>query len=280
MEQGLVSILAIPYPAIDPVALEIGPVAIKWYGLAYAVGLLLGWLYVKRLLGNPDLWHDRKPPFSPHVADDLFAWVALGVIIGGRLGHILLYEPVYYLSNPLEILKIWRGGMAFHGGLVGTIVATWIFARQKGVNILSVLDLVAAAVPFGLFFGRAANFINAEVLGRVSEVPWAMVFPGAGPLPRHPAQLYEAILEGLVLLVVLAWLVYRRRSLATPGMTGAAFLICYGAFRMVCELFKEDEYRNFLGALPFTKGMLYSMPMVAAGLVALWVVTRRRPTAT
>lgn len=273
------SMLAIPYPAIDPVAVAIGPVAIKWYGLAYAVGLLLGWLYIKRLLSTDRLWREGKPPFAPALADDLFVWVALGVVIGGRLGHILLYEPGYYLGHPLEILKIWQGGMAFHGGLVGSMVGMWLFARRQGVNALSVMDVVAAAVPFGLFFGRVANFINAEVIGRISDVPWAMVFPGAGPFPRHPVQLYEAVLEGIVLFLVLAWLIRARSSLVTPGLTGAAFLAGYGAFRIVCEVFKED-YSGFMGSSVLTSGMVYSLPMVIVGVVAMWLLPRAGPKAT
>jgi phosphatidylglycerol:prolipoprotein diacylglycerol transferase len=267
--------LAIPYPAIDPVAISIGPVAIKWYGLAYVAGLLLGWLYIKRLLSTDRLWAGNKPPLSPDLADDLFAWIAIGVIVGGRLGHILLYEPGYYFSHPLEILKIWQGGMAFHGGLIGSIAAMWIFARLKGVNALTVWDIAAAAVPFGLFFGRTANFINAEVIGRVSDVPWAMAFPGAGPLPRHPVQLYEALLEGLVLFLILRWLTHRRDALKTPGLTGATFLAGYGLFRMVCEIFKED-YSGLLGTQWLTSGMVYSVPMVIVGGVAIWIFTRQR----
>ncbi len=272
------SMLAIPFPAIDPVAIAVGPVAIKWYGLAYATGLLLGWIYIKRLLSTDRLWRGGKPPFAADIADDLFVWVALGVVLGGRLGHILLYEPGYYLSHPLEILKIWQGGMAFHGGLVGSIVAMWLFARRQGVDALSVMDLVAAAVPLGLFFGRTANFINAEIVGRVSDVPWAMVFPGAGPLPRHPVQLYEAALEGLVLFLVLRWLTHSRRSLMTPGLTGGAFLLGYGAFRIVCELFKED-YSGLWGSSLLTSGMLYSLPMLIVGGLAMWLVSRRKPEA-
>ncbi len=273
------SMLAIPYPVIDPVAIAIGPIAIKWYGLAYVTGLLLGWLYIKRLLSTDRLWRDGKPPFAANLADDLFVWVALGVVIGGRLGNVLLYEPLHYLNHPLEIFQIWRGGMAFHGGLIGTIVAMWLFARRQRVNALSVMDVVAAAVPFGIFFGRIANFINAEVIGRVSDVPWAMVFPGGGPLPRHPTQLYEAALEGLVLFLILRWMTHARGSLRTPGLTGAVFLTGYGVFRIVCEIFKEDEYRALLGSLPLTSGMAYSIPMVVGGLAAIWLVSRRKAEA-
>lgn len=268
--------LVIPYPAIDPVAFDLGPLSIKWYGIAYVVGLLLGWLYIKRLVGRSDLWRDGKPPFQPAVADDLFVWVALGVVIGGRLGNVLLYDPVYYFQHPLEILQIWRGGMAFHGGLLGTVIAMWLFARFQAINPLSVMDAVATAVPFGLFFGRIANFINAEVIGSPTNVPWAMVFPGAGPLPRHPSQLYEAVLEGLVLFLILRLMTHRFGALKTPGLTGAAFLIGYGVFRIVCEMFKEDEYRALLEGTPLTSGMAYSIPMVVVGIVAIWLVGRGR----
>jgi phosphatidylglycerol:prolipoprotein diacylglycerol transferase len=270
------SFLAIPYPTIDPIALHLGPIAIKWYGLAYVAGLLLGWLYMRRLLGETRIWRNNKPPFAPDLADDLFLWVAVGVVIGGRLGHIILYEPGFYWQFPSEIPQIWHGGMAFHGGMLGTILAMWLFARYRGVDPLSVMDLVSAAVPIGLFFGRLANFINAEVIGKESTVPWAMIIPGAGPNPRHPSQIYEAVLEGLVLFLILRFLTHRRDALKVPGTIGAAFLIGYGSFRMLCELFKIDEYRGLLGNAPITMGMLYSIPMVAAGLIGLaWA--RRRP---
>lgn len=268
--------LAIPYPAIDPVALHLGPLSIKWYGLAYVAGLLLGWIYMKRLVADPRLWPGGKPPFAPHLADDLFIWVALGVVIGGRLGHVLLYEPLLYLQRPLEILKIWNGGMAFHGGMLGTILAMWLFARRHAITPLTVMDLVAASVPFGLFFGRIANFINAEVVGRESDVPWAMVFPGWGPMPRHPSQLYEAVLEGAVLFLILRWLTHRRSALSTPGVVGGAFLAGYAVFRIFCEFFKLEEYGDLLeGGLP-TRGMLYCIPMLAFGC---WLMLRGRKRA-
>lgn len=271
------SLLAIPYPAIDPVALHLGPVSIKWYGLAYVAGLLLGWWYMKRLLANKNLWRDGRPPFAPALADDLFIWVALGVVIGGRLGHILLYEPGYYFSHPIDILKIWRGGMAFHGGMLGTILAMYLFARRFKVSPLSVMDTVSAAVPFGLFFGRLANFVNAEVVGSVTTVPWGMIFPGWGPLPRHPSQIYEALLEGLVLFLVLRYLTHKRHALATPGFIGAAFLAGYGLFRAICEMFKLEEYGSLVGSGFITRGMLYSLPMFAFGVLAMWFLANRQP---
>src|SRR5262245_37770127 len=201
-------LLKIPYPDIDPVVLPIwGPFAIKWYGLAYVAGLVLGWLYIKQLLGRNELWADGKPPFAKPDTDDLFIYVAAGVLLGGRIGHVLFYDPAYYISDPLGVFFLWRGGMSFHGGLIGSIIGAALFARRYNANTWSVLDLCAAAVPIGLFFGRIANFINGELWGRPTSVPWAMVFPhpNAGGLERHPSQLYEAFFEGAVLFAVLWW---------------------------------------------------------------------------
>jgi phosphatidylglycerol:prolipoprotein diacylglycerol transferase len=194
------SLLAIPFPAIDPIALQIGPIAIRWYGLAYVAGLLLGWLYLKRLVATPRLWRDEKSPFQPVLTDDLFLWVAVGVIVGGRLGHVLLYEPGFYLSNPLQILYVWQGGMAFHGGMLGTILAMWLFARRHDIPALSVMDVVSAAVPIGLFFGRIANFINAEIVGSETRgmsavtIPnhWGMSF-GALPISEAKGRMKQRI---------------------------------------------------------------------------------------
>ena len=260
-------LLVLKFPGIDPVALQLGPISIKWYGLAYVAGLLLGWLYIRRLLETGSLWPRGKAPHSAEIADDLFLFVALGVVIGGRLGNVLLWDFPHYWSHPLEVLQIWKGGMAFHGAMLGGTAAIWLFARWRHVSAWPVLDIVAAAVPIGLFFGRIANFINAEVVGREATVPWAMVFPGYGPNPRHPSQLYEAILEGLVLFLLLRWLIHSKGALQRPGLTGGAFLAGYGLLRTFCELFKYDEYRTFLGSLPLTSGMVYCIPMVIAGLL-------------
>lgn len=274
------TMLAIAFPSIDPVAVSLGPLSIKWYGLAYVAGLMLGWFYLKRLVADTALWPNGNPPFHRELADDLFLWVAMGVIAGGRLGHIVLYEPHLYLANPLEIFKLWRGGMSFHGGMLGTILAMWLFARRQNITSLTVMDLVAASVPFGLFFGRIANFINAEVLGSPTNVPWAMAFCNeivrrynqgvcpAGELPRHPSQLYEAALEGAALFLVLRWLTHSTLALGSPGVVGGAFVAGYGLFRMICELFKDDEYRVF-GTLPVTTGLIYCIPMVIAGALIM-----------
>ena len=189
--------LAIPYPAIDPVALRLGPLSVKWYGLAYVAGLLLGRLYVKALLQQGRLWPSEKRPFTPEKVDDLLLFMTVGVLLGGRLGYVLFYQPRFFAAHPLEIAAVWNGGMSFHGALLGSIAAIYLFARRSGAELWSVMDLAAAATPMGLFFGRLANFINAELWGRPSTVPWAMVFPDAGDVPRHPSQLYEAGTEGL-----------------------------------------------------------------------------------
>lgn len=267
-------LLAIAYPNIDPVAFSFGPLSVKWYGLAYMAGLLLGWLYVKRLIANASLWRGGRAPLTDGMIDDLLLLVTLGVVLGGRLGHVLFYEPAYYLSRPLEILKIWQGGMAFHGGVIGVTIALWIFSRWRKVSIFSVADVVTAAVPIGLFFGRVANFINSEVVGTVSSVPWAIAFPGYGEQPRHPAMLYEAFLEGAVLFAILWWLIHKREALKMPGLVVGAFLAGYGLFRMFVEIFKIEEYRILFDGWPITRGMAYSVPMVLAGAFLIWRARR------
>jgi phosphatidylglycerol:prolipoprotein diacylglycerol transferase len=264
-------LLAIPFPNIDPVAIPLGPFSIKWYGLAYVAGLVLGWLYIRRLLAQTHLWAGSNPPFARQTSDDLFIYVAAGVLLGGRLGHVLFYQPAHYFSHPLDIFVIWRGGMAFHGGLVGSIIAIILFSRRFKVDPWSALDVCAAAVPIGLFFGRLANFINAELWGRPTTVPWAMVFPvkEAGPIERHPSQLYEAFFEGLVLFAVLWWLTHRAQALQRPGVVAGTFLLGYGLARFFCEFFREPEPQHFLNLGPFTAGMFYCLPMIVAGL---WIL--------
>jgi phosphatidylglycerol:prolipoprotein diacylglycerol transferase len=266
-------ILAITFPAIDPVALQIGPVAIKWYGLAYMAGLLLGWLYIKRLLVERRLWPANTAPFEVARVDDLLLYMTAGVILGGRLGFVLLYEPGYYLRNLTEVPQVWRGGMSFHGALLGCGAAALVFARAKGVSVRGTMDLCAAAVPIGLFFGRLANFINSELWGRPTNVPWAMVFPDGGPQPRHPSQLYEATLEGLALVIVLRWLTHTRLALKAPGTVTGVFLIGYGLARIFCEVFRDPHPGHVLNVGPMTAGIAYSIPMVILGL---WFVRSAR----
>jgi phosphatidylglycerol:prolipoprotein diacylglycerol transferase len=256
-----VPLLALPFPAIDPVLIEIGPFVIRWYALAYIFGLVLGWQYLRWLVRRPG-WR-----LTPLEIDDLLLYVTLGVVLGGRLGYILFYRPEFYLSNPLEALAVWQGGMSFHGGLLGVVAASALFARRRRRAILEIGDAIACAAPIGLFLGRLANFINGELWGRPSDVPWAMVFPGGGPQPRHPSQLYEAGLEGLVLFIVVTWLALRPRTPGSEGRLTGVFLIGYGIARSIAELFREpDAHLGFLlGGL--TMGQLLSLPMVVIGIL-------------
>jgi phosphatidylglycerol:prolipoprotein diacylglycerol transferase len=262
--------LAIAFPMIDPVLVQIGPVAIRWYALAYIAGLVLGWRYL--------IWLARQPGslIKDTDADDFLTWATLAVILGGRLGYVLFYKPEFYFSYPMEIFKTWQGGMSFHGGFLGVLLATIWFTRKRKIRFWAFIDLAAVVAPIGLFFGRLANFINSELWGRVTDVPWAIVFPNGGPAPRHPSQLYEAGMEGLILLVVLH-LVWRKKSWReTPGVISGAFLIGYGLARIVAEFFRQPDY--FLGYLAFgaTMGQWLSLPMVLAG-VGLIVYARRAP---
>ena len=261
------------FPNFDPVAIKFGTyVWIRWYGLSYVAGLLLGWWYIRRLVSTPSFWGARQPMTLDQV-DSMLLWVLGGVVIGGRLGSILLYDLGTYIKDPVEILRTLNGGMSFHGGLIGVVLALLAFTRLNGLRPLTAGDVVAVAVPVGLFFGRIANFINGELWGRVSDAPWAMVFPGqgAGPLPRHPSQLYEAGLEGLALGAILWWLATRRGALQREGLATGVFLAGYGVFRSLSELFREGDSTWFFQSGAITSGMLYSVPMVAAGI---WLIRR------
>ncbi len=273
----MMTIWAIPFPDIDPVAVQIGPIAIKWYGLAYLSGLLLGWLYIRRLLSQTKLWADDRPPFLPQKVDDLLIYMVAGVLIGGRLGFVLFYEPSYYLENPLDIFAVWKGGMAFHGGLFGSGVAIWIFSRRNGINPWSTSDLCTATVPIGIFFGRIANFINGELFGRPTDAPWGMVFPEARlhypdvePTARHPSQLYEAMLEGLLLFIVLRILTHYYGALKRPGLVSGIFLVGYALARSTAELFREPHFAHSLNIEPLTVGIAYSIPMLLLGLFVIY----------
>lgn len=273
------TVLAITFPAIDPVALRIGPLfglgplTVKWYGLAYMGGLLLGWQYLKHLLDRPRLWPADKAPFSQVATEDLLLLMTVGIIVGGRIGHVLLYHPGEYFRDPLEILRVWNGGMSFHGGLAGGGVAAWFFARRQGAPLLSVFDACAAVVPFGLVFGRIANFINGEYWGTITKMPWGMVFPhpAAGLFPRHPSQLYEALCEGVLVFLVLRYLTHSRRALQSPGLVTGAFLVSYGVARIFCELFREPEHGAPFNFGAITTGMIYCLPMIGLG----WFLIRR-----
>ncbi len=270
-------LLAIPYPVIDPVLVHIGPLPIRWYALAYIAGLILGWVYARFLAARDGLWNGTPHP-TPQSLDDLLVYCALGVVFGGRIGYVLFYNLPFYLAHAEEIPAVWKGGMSFHGGLAGAALGIILFARRYTLPALSVFDITCAVVPIGLFLGRIANFIKPELWGRPSDVPWAMVFPEAGPLPRHPSQLYEAGLEGLALFVVLA-IAIRLGALKRPGLVSGIFGIGYGVARIICEFFREpDPQLGFLfgGA---TMGMLLSLPLIALGIAILIYALRRRPIA-
>jgi len=256
-------LFAIPYPAIDPVLIELGPFVIRWYALAYIAGLVIGWRWCLMLAKRPPLF------VTPEAIDDFLVWATLGVVLGGRLGYVLFYKPDYYLANPLEALQVWHGGMSFHGGALGVIVAIALFCRQRRINFFAFGDIIVCAAPIGLFFGRIANFINSELWGRVTDVPWAMVFPNGGPLPRHPSQLYEAVLEGIVLFIIVNGLERFTRIRERPGALSGVFLIGYGIARIIAEFFREPD--AFLGFLAFglTMGQILSLPFVLVGLVLL-----------
>ena len=260
--------LLIPYPEIDPVLIQLGPLAIRWYALAYIAGLVLGWRIMRRVC--------EQPPaiLSPLKIDDFLLWAAMGVILGGRLGYILFYKPGFYLDHPLAILTLWEGGMSFHGGLLGVIVAILAFALRNGVRPFMLSDLVSIVAPIGLFFGRLANFINGELWGRASDVSWAMIFPRGGPLPRHPSQLYESTLEGLVLFIVIALLITRYDALKKPGLVIGTFLAGYGIARILVEFVRQPDEGVGLFLDVVTRGQLLSAPLLLLGLWIVWRAIR------
>ena len=253
--------MSLPYPDIDPVALSLGPLEIRWYALAYLTGFLLGWKYALHLAG---LAVNNRP--TREDIDNFLPFAVLGVILGGRLGYVLFYQPSLYAANPFDAFKVWEGGMAFHGGVMGVMVALILFAWQQKIQLLRLSDIVCACAPIGLFFGRIANFINGELFGRATDVSWSFVFPRGGPQPRHPSQLYEAILEGAVLFVILL-LLYKKFNLsARPGVVSGAFLIGYGVFRMIVELYRQpDAHIGFVFG-QISMGQVLSLPMVLLGV--------------
>jgi phosphatidylglycerol:prolipoprotein diacylglycerol transferase len=262
-------LFAIPFPAIDPVAVAVGPFAVRWYALAYIVGLLAGWRYC--------IWLSSRPPrlVARQDVDDFLVWATLGVVLGGRIGYVLFYNLPYYSQHPVEALYLWHGGMSFHGGALGVILAILLFTRARRIPAFAFADIICAAVPIGLFFGRIANFINGELFGRQTDVPWAMVFPNGGPVPRHPSQLYEAFCEG-ILLFLLLFLAEQRGARWRPGVISGLFLAGYAVARMSGELFRQPDAQ--LGFLVFgtTMGQLLSLPLLLAGIVLiLWA--RRHP---
>ncbi|MFN7173743.1 MAG: prolipoprotein diacylglyceryl transferase [Thermaurantiacus tibetensis] len=256
---------------LDPVALSVGPFDLRWYSLAYIAGILIGWWLLLRMVRLPG-----SPMAKRHV-DDLVTWCTLGVILGGRLAYVLFYDPATYLADPLKVVQLWEGGMAFHGGLAGVILAIVLYCRAHALSVWRVLDYVAVVTPLGLFFGRLANFVNGELWGRLTDGSWGLIFPGAGPYPRHPSQLYEAALEGLVLLVLLNWLFWRTGARLKPGLLGGLFVLLYGVFRFGVEFFREPDVQLGTLSTGLTMGQTLSVPMILFGLWHLARVRHRAP---
>ncbi|MCA1456194.1 prolipoprotein diacylglyceryl transferase [Bradyrhizobium sp. BRP22] len=268
--------LLIDFPVFDPVAISIGPIAIRWYALAYICGIVLGWIYARAMIKNEKLW-GGPAPITLVQMDDFILWVTLGIIVGGRTGYVLFYNLPFFVQHPAEIFELWKGGMSFHGGFLGCVVAVMWFARRNHVPILSLGDMTTAVAPIGLFLGRLANFINSELWGRPADpsLPWAMVFPNGGPLPRHPSQLYEAGLEGILLFTILAVMI-RMGALKRPGLVLGSFILIYGIGRIIGEHFREpDPQLGFLWR-GLTMGMLLSVPMVIVGIIMVVMAWRRR----
>lgn len=271
----LLPLAALPFPNIDPIIVTLGPLAIHWYGVGYIVGILFAWWYAKRLAADPRLWPQGVLPMKPVDLDDFIVWAAIGVVVGGRTGYVLFYDLPRYIANPLDIFAIWQGGMSFHGGMLGTTLAMVLFARNRGIRVWSLLDVVAAGVPVGLGLVRLANFINSELWGRVTDVPWAVEFPNGGPFARHPSQIYEALLEGLVLFLVLRLLTHSFLKLKTPRFVGGAFICGYGMSRIFVEFFREpDQQLGYLLGGWLTMGMVLSLPMVLFGV---WCMATAKP---
>jgi phosphatidylglycerol:prolipoprotein diacylglycerol transferase len=280
LELSMLVLPIIPFPAINPVLISIGPLSVRWYALAYIIGIIAGWLYARAMIAAQRLW-GGPAPITVGEFDDFIIWITLGIILGGRIGYVLFYNLPQFAAHPIQIFELWNGGMSFHGGVLGCVVATVLFALRRGLPILSLGDVTTAVCPIGLFLGRIANFINGELWGRPTDVPWAMIFPNGGPIPRHPSQLYEAALEGLVLLIVLGLLV-RLGALKRPGLVTGAFFLGYGIARTICEFFREPDaqleaFTRSTGGL--TMGMLLCIPLIVAGIGLIALALSRQSIA-
>lgn len=287
----------IPFPDISPEIFTISlfgmELALRWYALAYIVGIVIGWRLVVMTVKTPRLWTNNKPVMTPVQIEDMLTWIILGVLLGGRLGYVLFYQPGVYLENPASILAIWQGGMAFHGGMLGVVVAAWLYTGRHNINRLSAADAIALGVPPGLLLGRFANFVNAELWGRPTDLPWGIAFPGhAAQLcpeiteicARHPSQLYEAALEGLLLLCLLLWLTWRRDAFKRPGLICGTFLAGYGISRFAIEFVRQPDAQFIspgnplglawhVGGYGLTMGQILSLPMIALGI---WLIVQAR----
>jgi phosphatidylglycerol:prolipoprotein diacylglycerol transferase len=267
----------VPFPEIDPIAFAIGPFAVRWYALAYLGGVLLGAAYATTLLGRKTLWRDDRPPFEPSAIWDFAFWAVIGIVVGGRVGYVLFYNLPAYIENPMEIIAVWDGGMSFHGGMAGLMIAMALFTRAKGGSILSSMDLLGAIATIGLFLGRMANFINAELYGAPTDLPWGVVFPtDPDQVPRHPSQLYEAALEGVLLFVVIHILARYFNALKRPGLIAGIFGIGYALSRIAVEFVRlPDVQIGYLYGGWLTMGMVLSLPILAGGIVLVLYASRR-----
>lgn len=275
----LAPLAALPFPNIDPIIIQIGPLAVHWYGVAYIVGILFGWWYAKKLVSDDRLWAPGQRRPKPEDIDDFLVYAAIGIVAGGRIGYVLFYDFARYVENPLDIVAVWQGGMSFHGGFVGTTLAMILFARSRGFSAWTMFDVVAAGVPVALGLVRLTNFINSELWGRLTSMPWGVEFPNGGPFTRHPSQIYEAILEGLVLFVLLRLLTHSFFKLRAPGFVAGAFVAGYGCARIFVEFFREpDAQLGYLLGGWLTMGMVLSLPMVLAGIWAMARARRIEPT--
>ncbi len=262
---------AFAFPPLDPVAASFGPLVIRWYALAYLAGFIIGWRYCLYLARQ-----NTKGP-AAELYDEFLTWAVIGVVLGGRIGYILFYQPDYYFSHPTEMAEVWHGGMSFHGGMLGVIAAAWLFTNRHKMSFFAFTDILACVTPIGLFLGRLANFVNGELYGRVTNVSWAIIFPRGGDQPRHPSQLYEAFLEGIVLFLILFWLSRKPKIRARIGFISGSFLFCYGLFRSVVEFFREpDQQLGFIYG-GTTMGQLLCVPMMLFGLyIILWSEKRTK----
>ena len=251
------------FPNINPIIISFDPLAISWYSLSYVVGIILGWYYIAKLIEK------KYSRLKKQHIDDFITWVIIGIIIGGRLGYVIFYDPIKYFSNPIEILKTYEGGMSFHGGIIGFIIVSIIFTRKNKIKYFTLVDVSAAATPIALFLGRIANFINAELYGRVTDVPWAFIFPGSDGLPRHPSQLYEAALEGFILFFILFFCITKYEGLKKPGFISGLFLIFYSGFRLIIENYREPDAHIGLHAEFITRGQLLCIPMFILGFIVI-----------
>jgi len=271
LSEALHTLAIISLTEMNPVAFAIGPVSIKWYGISYVVSILLGWFYARRIVSTPRLWQNEKPAMTLTDIDDFVFWAAIGIVLGGRIGYILFYDFANIIASPIRALEIWNGGMSFHGGITGTTIAMILFAKKRGLSVWSLFDVIATVCVTGLFLVRIANFINGELWGSVTNLPWAVVFPGQEPFARHPSQLYEAGLEGLLTGLILAWLVFSRSGLKTPGMVAGVFVSLYALSRISVEFVRQpDAQLGYLLGGWLTMGMLLSIPMLLLGLWAVW----------